>query len=145
MQTNHQFLRIHTQKNFEIIDITKALQTFVNNSGIQNGIMAVTSQHTTTAVSVNECEERLLVDIEQYFGKLAPADQPYLHNDLHLRDVPEDEPENAHSHLIAMMTGNSESIAVSDGKLVLGTYQSVMLLELDGPRERKVSVQIMGA
>ena len=83
-------------------------------------------------------------DIDSYFSKLAPADDKYLHNDLHLRDVPPDEPENAHSHLIAMMLGNSETLAIVEGAAVLGTYQSLMALELDGPRERKISIQVMG-
>lgn len=145
MQTHHQIINIPTHKNFEVIDISNPLQAVIEQSTVQNGIISITSQHTTTAITVNEYEERLLVDIEQHFAKLAPSELPYLHNDLHLRDVPEDEPENAHAHLIAMMTGNSESIAIVDGKPVLGTYQSVMLLELDGPRKRKISIQVVGA
>lgn len=144
MKTAHQHIVIATQNNFQIIDVTAKIQAFVDNSGVSNGLVAITSQHTTTAISVNENEARLLTDIEQFFAKLAPADLPYLHNDLHLRDVPEDEPENAHSHLIAMMTGNNETVAVVAGKLMLGTYQSIMMLELDGPRERKISVQVIG-
>ena len=102
------------------------------------------SRHTTTALAVNEYEERLLEDIKTYLRKLAPESEPYLHNDLHLRDVPEDEPINAHSHLMAITLNNSEVIPIVDGKLALGTYQSVMLLELDGPRQRQVFLQISG-
>ena len=104
----------------------------------------MTSQHTTTAIAINENEERLLEDVKAFLTRLIPPDAGYLHNDIALRDCPEDEPENAHSHLAAMLLGSSEVIALADGELVLGQYQSVMLYELDGPRRRKVSVQIYG-
>jgi secondary thiamine-phosphate synthase enzyme len=93
---------------------------------------------------INEDEERLLEDIKVHLKTLAPPDAKYLHNDLHLRDVPPDEPINAHSHLMAMMLSTSEVIPVVEGKLGLGTWQSVLFLELDGPRTRSVSLQIMG-
>ena len=64
--------------------------------------------------------------------------------DIALRDCPPDEPENAHSHLAAMLLGSSEVIALADGVLQLGQYQSVMLYELDGPRKRIVNVQVYG-
>ncbi|MCG7913939.1 MAG: YjbQ family protein, partial [Candidatus Thiodiazotropha weberae] len=59
-------------------------------------------------------------------------------------NIPADEPENAHAHLIAMMLGNSETLMVHNGSLVLGRYQSVLMLEMDGPRQRKCAVQVMG-
>ena len=79
-----------------------------------------------------------------YLRKLAPESDKYLHNDLHLRDVPPDEPINAHSHLIAMTLNNSEVIPIMNGKLALGTWQSVLFFELDGPRKRNVLVQVTG-
>ncbi|RLW53160.1 MAG: hypothetical protein B6D69_06240 [gamma proteobacterium symbiont of Stewartia floridana] len=59
-------------------------------------------------------------------------------------NIPPDEPENAHAHLIAMMLGNSESVSVHQGELVLGRYQSILMLEMDGPRQRKCAVQLIG-
>ena len=79
-----------------------------------------------------------------FLTKLIPPADKYLHNDIALRDCPPDEPENAHSHLAAMMLGSSEVIGLAEGKLVLGQYQSVMLVELDGSRKRQVSVQVCG-
>ena len=67
-----------------------------------------------------------------------------MHNDIELRDCPEDEPENAHSHLAAMLLGSSESIPVVDGELQLGNWQSVLFIELDGPRERSITLQLWG-
>ena len=144
MKTHHGYIELQTREGIHVMDITAELKRIVAESGISNGMLVVSSMHTTLALTVNEAEERLLVDIENYFSKLVPANQGYLHDDLHWRDVPPDEPENAHSHLIAMMFGNSESLAVVDGKPVLGTYQSLMAVELDGPRERRVSVQVVG-
>lgn len=111
---------------------------------MRHGTITVSSAHTTTAITVNEYEQRLLDDIKKHFLKLAPEGLPYRHNDIHLRDCPENEPENAHSHLIAMMLGSSETIPVSDGQIQLGQYQSVMLVELDGPRQRTVNIHLVG-
>ena len=144
MKIQHYTLTINSNAGIHISDITSELRQFITDSAINNGIMSISSLHTTLAITINEAEERLLVDIDNTFSKLIPAKQGYLHDDLHLRDVPDNEPVNAHSHLIAMMLGNSESIAIVDGSPVLGTYQSVMAVELDGPRQRKISVQLLG-
>lgn len=133
-----------TQTDIEFHNLTDPIQQQVDQTGIQQGHVLVFSCHTTTALVVNEDEERLLVDIKTYLKKLAPPDDRYLHNDLHLRDVPPDEPINAHSHLMAMTLSNSEMIPIIDGKLALGTYQSILLVELDGPRQRRVQLQIAG-
>ena len=140
----HKILEIETHRPIELINLDEHVQSVVTDSGIQTGQVLVFSRHTTTALAVNEYEERLLVDIETYLKKLAPENDTYLHNDLHLRDVPEDEPINAHSHLMAMTLHNSEIIPVVEGKLALGTYQSILLCELDGPRQRTVWVQVSG-
>jgi secondary thiamine-phosphate synthase enzyme len=116
----------------------------VSRSGIVDGFVTVTSRHTTTALTINENEERLLADIKNFLLRLIPPGDSYLHNDIALRDCPPDEPENAHSHLAAMLLGSSEVIHLHQGELVLGQWQSVMLCELDGPRERKVAIQIYG-
>jgi thiamine phosphate synthase YjbQ (UPF0047 family) len=76
--------------------------------------------------------------------RLAPPTAKYLHNDIEQRDCPEDEPENAHSHLMAMLLGSSESIPIANRKMRLGQYQAVLLFDLDGPRERNVNIEIYG-
>ena len=141
---DHFELNLKTIENFQIIDITQHLQQKVTESRITNGQLLISVQHTTTALTVNENEERLFQDIQTFYEKLVPAGDRYLHNDLHLRDVPEDEPENAHSHLIAMFLNTNETIGIRDKALILGTYQSVLFLELDGPRSRTVYGQLMG-
>ena len=125
-------------------DLMPGIKNAVAKSVIKNGFVTVTSQHTTTAIAINENEERLVEDVKTFLNRLVPPGDRYLHNDIALRDCPPDEPENAHSHLAAMLLGSSEVIALAEGELVLGRYQSVMLYELDGPRTRKVSVQVYG-
>lgn len=140
----HKLIEIETEPKINIHNITTQIQDFIASTSIKNGQVLVFSQHTTTALSINENEVRLLEDIKVFLQKIAPESDSYLHNDLHLRDVPEDEPINAHSHLIAMMLNTSEIIPIVDGKLALGTWQSVLFFELDGPRKRTVFVQISG-
>ena len=137
-------LNLETHTDIELINITHQVQQQVDETGIHQAHVLLFSCHTTTAVVVNEDESRLLVDIKAYLQKLAPPGERYLHNDLHLRIVPPDEPMNAHSHLMAMTLGNSELVPVVDGKLALGTYQSILLVELDGPRQRRLRVQVSG-
>ncbi|MEB3279777.1 MAG: secondary thiamine-phosphate synthase enzyme YjbQ [Lyngbya sp.] len=140
----HQLISVETQPGIGIYNITPEIITRLESSQITNGQVLVFSRHTTTALAINEDEKRLLEDLKVHLKTLAPPDAKYLHNDLHLRDVPPDEPINAHSHLMAIMLSTSEVIPVVEGKLGLGTWQSVLFLELDGPRTRSVSIQIMG-
>lgn len=135
---------LKTGEGISLHDLMPDLNEAVAKSGINNGFVTVTSQHTTTAIAINENEERLVEDVKTFLTRLIPPYDKYLHNDIALRDCPEDEPENAHSHLAAMLIGSSEVIALAEGKLVMGQYQSVMLYELDGPRRRKVNVQVYG-
>jgi secondary thiamine-phosphate synthase enzyme len=140
----NQLIEVETSQGINIHNITPQIEKIISSIPVQNGQVLVFSRHTTTALAINENEERLLEDVKVFFEKLAPKSERYLHNDLHLRDVPEDEPMNAHSHLMAMMLSTSEVIPLVDGKLALGTYQSILFFELDGPRKRTVFCQISG-
>lgn len=156
-----QEIHLSTLEGISIHDLTPSLEEIVAKSNIQSGCLTVLSKHTTTSIFINEFESRLQDDIRQYLGKLAPAMDPYLHNDLHLRPATyEDktrieldttvqewranEPKNAHSHLLSMLVGSSESIPIVDGKLGIGRWQSIMMIELDGPRKRSVGINLQG-
>lgn len=145
MKMIHKHLEFDTGPGINLIDITSQLREIVATGDISNGMLSVTSRHTTTAITINENESRLLDDVRMFFADLVPTAKKYLHNDIHLRDCPQDEPENAHAHIIAMLFGSSEVISVVNGELDLGKWQSVMLIELDGPRKRTVSIQLMGS
>ncbi|PIG92407.1 secondary thiamine-phosphate synthase enzyme YjbQ [Gloeocapsopsis sp. IPPAS B-1203] len=144
MPIKNELIDIKTSEGISIHNITSEIEKILSATAIQNGQVLVFSRHTTTALAINEDEERLLHDIKVHLEKLAPPSEKYLHNDLHLRIVPPGEPMNAHSHLMAIMLSSSEVIPVADGKLALGTWQSVLFFDLDGPRTRSVFVQISG-
>jgi secondary thiamine-phosphate synthase enzyme len=137
-------ITLQTGEGIQIYNLTESLNEEVTNSGIKDGMVNIISRHTTTALAVNEYEPRLLDDLRSFFQELAPPDKPYKHNDIHLRDCHSDEPKNAHSHILAMLLSSNESIPLVNGRLLLGTWQSVLLFELDGPKQRKVGVQIIG-
>ena len=144
MQIINEIIEIKTDQGINIYNVTPLIEKKLAVTSIKNGQVVVFSRHTTTALAINENEERLLEDVKVHLKKLAPESEKYLHNDLHLRDVPPDEPMNAHSHLMAMMLSTSEVIPIVDRKLALGTWQSVLFFELDGPRKRTLFVQICG-
>lgn len=144
MQIKNAVIELETEPGICIQNITPQIVKILEETSCKTGQVTVFSRHTTTALAINENEERLLEDVKRHLGKLAPESEKYLHNDLHLRVVPPDEPMNAHSHLMAMMLSTSEVIPVMDGQLVLGTWQSVLFFELDGPRKRTVFVQVSG-
>jgi secondary thiamine-phosphate synthase enzyme len=137
-------IELETDEGISLHNLMPDIKAAVRGSGIKNGLVTVTTQHTTTAIAINEYEKGLLEDVKKFLARLIPADDRYLHNDITLRDCPPDEPENAHTHLAAMLLGSSEVIPLAHGEMVLGQYQSVILYELDGPRRRKVSVQVYG-
>lgn len=144
MHSHYHSIELETGPGLHLYDLTPALCQAVAESGIRHGLAAVTSRHTTTALTVNEHEERLLEDIRRFFTELVPADRGYLHNDLERRDCPPDEPRNAHAHIMATLLGSSESFPIVDGAPALGRWQSLMLVELDGPARRRVQVQMVG-
>lgn len=144
MPIRNEIIEVETEKGIGIYNITPQIEKILETTGIKSGQVLVFSRHTTTALAINENEERLLEDVKVHLRKLAPETETYLHNDLHLRVVPPDEPMNAHSHLMSMMLSTSEIIPLVDGKLALGTWQSVLFFDLDGPRKRTVLVQISG-
>lgn len=141
----HQILDLTTRDQIEIYNVTPQIQAYLSSTGVQNGQVLIFSRHTTTALAINEYEPRLIEDIKVYLRKLAPESDRYLHNDLTLREnIPDDEPMNAHSHLMAMTLSANEVVPVVQGKLALGTYQSILFFELDGPRQRTLMVQVSG-
>lgn len=141
----NKIIELETEPGISIYNITPQVGEQLELTNIQNGQVIVFSRHTTTALAINENEERLLADVKVHLRKLAPESAKYLHNDLHLRtNIPADEPMNAHSHLMAMMLSTSEVIPIVEGKLALGTYQSILFFDLDGPRKRTVFLQFSG-
>ncbi len=140
MQIITHTIRRRTTKPIEITDITAEVSAALLSSGLERGQVTVISRHTTAFININEKEERLLEDMETYLKRLVPKDGNYLHN---LNPV--DGRHNAHSHLLGLFMNSSETIPFAEGKMLLGKWQSIFFIELDGPREeRSILLQISG-
>ncbi len=127
---------IQTSTRIEMIDITDRVRAAVKESGLRDGICVISTRHTTAGIIVNENERGLKADIQDMLEVLVPGDRSYAHNSID---------NNADAHLRAVILGMSETIPVEDGHLVLGTWQSIFFVELDGPRNRKVNVKLIKA
>jgi secondary thiamine-phosphate synthase enzyme len=132
---------IRTEENQQFLDVTKQMQDVVRRSGIRNGTLVINSLHTTVAVFLNEFQSALIRDLGVLLQRLVPRRDGYFHDDPRHSDCDRG---NAHAHLRAMLLGRTIALAIADGEALLGQYQSVILAELDGPRERLLQVQIVG-
>ncbi len=130
-----------TRERLELINITRDLNEVVRKHGLKAGFVIVQSLHTTTAVFINEFQQALLDDIKAFLEKLVGRIDYWRHNDPKLSEC---ERKNADSHLRAMVLGHTLSLPVRDGSLALGNWQSIILAELDGPRERAIQIQVLG-
>lgn len=140
-----QRLRIETTKSTHFVDLTALVQEKIDSSGLRNGRVHLQSMHTTLGLAVNENEPLLLADLEALLKRLVPVDATYLHDDFALRtNIPIDEPVNGHAHARHLLLQPSLTILVEDGALLLGTWQSIFAVELDGPRRREIALQIDG-
>ena len=138
---NRKELLIKTEKQFTQLD--GQLSEFVKNKkGI--GLLNVFTTHTTCAIKIIEGETLLLADINNFLDTLIPKDGNYMHDKIEIRDVPVNERINAHSHLRQLFLPTSETIPVQNGKLMLGKWQSVYLVELDPTRDRQVIFTYIG-
>ena len=144
LEVHHDRTEILTLERTQFIDLTEWVARCLDRSGIDRGIVLIRTLHTTATVVVNENEPLLLEDLKAMLERLAPEGE-YAHDDLRRRFDPEpDERRNGHSHARAVLVGGAGSIGVADGRLDLGRWQSILLLELDGPRPRTVTVTVMG-
>ncbi len=126
-------LKISTAKNFEIHDITSQINDLID---INDGIISIFSKHSTSAIVVNENESGLLNDLEFMLDNLVSDKFSYRHDRID---------NNAKSHLKSFLLSSSETLPVKDGRLDLGTWQSVFFIELDGPRSgRTITLTMVG-
>lgn len=142
----HSRIRVETRRSTEFIDLTDRIEADVSDTGIREGLVNVHTLHTTTAILVNEHEPLLLADFAQLLDRTAPQHALYRHDDMAARSVnlaPGERP-NGHAHCRALLLGSSALLNLAGGRLQLGRWQRVFLVELDGPRPREVSVQVLG-
>lgn len=135
MKIHQDGFEIKTSERREVLDITNKIEDIVKKSEIKNGICTVFVPHATAAIILNENEPGLINDIVDKIEKDFPANAGYDHDRID---------DNADSHLASGFIGQSRTIPVNDGRLLRGTWQNIFILELDGPRNRKVVVTVIG-
>jgi secondary thiamine-phosphate synthase enzyme len=133
-------ITLATTEPIQVVDITDQVRQRCTQIGLRNGLVTLISRHTTAYVNLNEREAQLQRDMVTFLKRLVPRDGDYLHN-----LAPVDDRDNAHSHLLGLFMNASESIPIANGELLLGGWQSIFFIELDGPRaERSVTLQLLG-
>jgi len=133
-------LRLATVDAIALIDISADVDRLFQSCGLRDGVLTLMSPHTTAHINLNEREPQLQQDMLDFLMRLVARDGDYRHN-----RAPVDGRDNAHSHLMGLLMNATESVPFADGKLLLGGWQSVFLVELDGPRaERQVHLQFLG-
>lgn len=136
MRTYVREFRYSTKNLVEVLDVTTDVEKAVSESGVKNGVCLVFVPHATAAVIANESEAGLVKDIVNKILELFPRGAGYLHDRID---------DNANSHLAASFLGASRAFPVVNGRIVRGTWQNILLVELDGPRGmRRLVVTVIG-
>lgn len=146
LRAHRESICVETRERLEFIDITDQVAAVVRGSGVRQGFVNVQTRHTTTAILVSEHEPLLMEDLKRTLERVAPCHVEYRHDDFSVRTVNmcPDEEKNGHAHCKALFLRSSECLNVIEGRLDLGQWQRIFLLELDRARARTVSVMILG-
>ena len=136
MKTHTDYLTFNTKKRQEIIDITDAVERCRASADIREGMVLVSAMHITAGVFVNDWEDGLLADFDEWLEKLAPAGVDYRHH-----QTGED---NADAHLKRTIMGHQVMLPITAGKLDLGPWEQLFYAEFDGQRRKRVIVKVMG-
>jgi len=125
---------VKTARRCQFLDVTAQVRKAVTQSGVKEGVCVVYVPHTTAGVTINEnADPDVPADIIRTLDRLVPRSGDYAHREG-----------NADSHVKATTVGASQSIPITEGRLHLGTWQGVFFCEFDGPRTRRLCVQILG-
>lgn len=126
-------ISVRTKEKTQMIDITDEVQNILSKKGVKNGIVTVFIPHTTAAVTINEdADPSVKRDILFEINKIIPFSDNYHHAEG-----------NSAAHIKSSLFGVSETVIIKDGKLRLGTWQGIYFCEFDGPRNRKVFLDIL--
>lgn len=137
----HRVLDWITNDRTQLINITDRINEIVRKSGVRDGMVHLQSLHTTTAVFLNEWQDALIHDVRTFLDQVVARESRWRHNDPEYSDC---ERQNADSHLRGMLMGQTLCLQVRNSAVLLGTWQSIILAEFDGPRSRSMSVQVSG-
>jgi len=136
MKFHTEYLTLHTKTKRAYVHITPQVESIFKKAGIKDGMILVSAMHITAGVYVNDNENGLIEDIDQWLERLAPFNPDYGHH-----QTGED---NGDSHLKALLIHHQVIVPVTKGKLDFGTWQRIFYAEFDGQRDKRVIVKIMG-
>ncbi len=136
MKTLTEYLWFNTPHHRDYINITNDVETILKKSGIREGMVLVSAMHITAAVYINDAEEGLIGDIDEWLEKLAPFKRDYRHHQTG--------ESNGDSHLKSLLMHHEVIVPVTDGKLDFGPWQQIYYAEFDGQRRKRVIVKVMG-
>lgn len=137
VKTYSETLVLNTRSRVELNDLSDRVEKVVAASGVRNGVVNVFSMHTTLGLYLNENESNLKRDVLEFLERLAPEARGYHHDTI-------DPTANTFSHLRSILLSPVITLPVENGKTVRGTWQSIIAAEFDGPRTRKILVQVLG-
>lgn len=142
----HEQVDLRTQERIQFIDLTELVAERVLRSGITHGMVQIQTRHTTAAIVINENEPQLIQDLQELMELWAPSDVDYRHDDFRVRKSPfaTEERVNGDAHARAILLGGAKCLNVVDGRIDLGRWQRIFLVELDGARKRYTSIVVMG-
>jgi len=126
---------VETRRRIEVVDVTGLVERWLSGVSGGDGLLVVRVPHTTAAVTINEGEPGLLEDIVRVIEEYFRPGGDWMHNRID---------NNAHAHLAASFIGDSRVVPVSSGRLQLGTWQRILLVEGDGPRRRRLQLLYIG-
>jgi secondary thiamine-phosphate synthase enzyme len=136
MRTYTEYLTFQTKKHREFLNITPQVESALRKSAIREGLMLVSAMHITAGVWVNDAEDGLLADIDEWLEELAPFRQDYRHHQTGET--------NGDSHLKALLVHHQVIIPITEGRLDFGPWQQVYYAEFDGQRKKRVVLKAMG-
>ncbi len=136
MKSHTEYLWFNTKKHREYINITNTVQEAVRKSGVQEGMVLVSAMHITAGVYVNDAEEGLLQDIDEWLEQLAPFNPNYHHHRTGET--------NGDAHLKSLLIHHEVIVPITDGTLDLGPWQQIYYAEFDGQRRKRVIIKVIG-
>ena len=136
MRFHTEYLTFKTQKHREFINITPQVEKALAESGVREGMVLVSAMHITAGVWVNDAEDGLLADIDEWLEKLAPFRRDYRHH--HTGES------NGDAHLKSLLVHHEAIVPVTNGRLDFGPWQQIYYAEFDGQRAKRVIVKVMG-
>ena len=130
MRFHEETFEVESRRRLEVVDITERVQGVIGRSGVTRGLVNLWVPHTTACLSVNEHDEELWEDLLAVMDRLVPLEGEYRHNAKY-RWAPREM--NAHAHILSTLIKQGVSLPIAEGRMRLGTWQSILLIELDGP------------